>query len=183
MDDGRSTRISKYLSRHLRHDPARIGITLDPRGWTDIGELLAAARRDGFPISRAELDHVVAHNDKRRYAIDPGGTRIRASQGHTVAVDLGLPPAEPPASLFHGTVARFLPAIRDEGLRPMARRHVHLSADRETAARVGARRGRPVILTVDAAGMHTAGHVFHVSDNGVWLTAAVPPAFLRLPAP
>jgi putative RNA 2'-phosphotransferase len=179
MDDRRTERISKYLARHLRHDPGRIGITLDPQGWVGVDELLAAAARDGFPFSRAELERVVATNDKRRYALD--GDRIRASQGHSVAVDLGLPAVEPPAVLFHGTVGRSLPAIRAEGLKPMARQHVHLSPDRETATRVGARRGRPVILTVDAGAMHRAGHVFHRSENGVWLTAAAPPAFLRFP--
>ncbi|MGW8326861.1 RNA 2'-phosphotransferase [Streptomyces sp. NPDC055897] len=179
-DDRRAVKVSKYLSKHLRHQPERIGLALDPNGWVDIDVLLHAAAGHHFPITRAELDHVVATNDKRRFAVEGG--RIRASQGHTVAVDLGLPPAEPPAYLYHGTVARTMDAIRAEGLRPMDRHHVHLSPDRETAARVGARRGRPVVLSVDAGAMHRAGHVFHVSANGVWLTRSVPPEYLRLPA-
>ncbi|WP_406343509.1 RNA 2'-phosphotransferase [Streptomyces sp. NBC_00648] len=178
-DDRRTVKVSKYLSKHLRHQPERIGLTLDPHGWVEIGTLLRAAAAHRFPITRAELDHVVAVNDKRRFAIE--GDRIRASQGHTVAVDLGLPAVEPPAYLYHGTVARSLDAIRAEGLRPMARHHVHLSADRETATRVGARRGRPVVLGVDAAAMRRDGHVFHISANGVWLTDCVPPKYLRLP--
>jgi len=177
MDPQRTIKVSKYLSKHLRHQPERIGITLDAQGWVAIDELLHAMARRGLPLTRAELDHVVATNDKRRFAIEGG--RIRASQGHTVPVDLGLPPSEPPAYLYHGTVNRVLDAIRNEGLRPMNRTHVHLSADRETATRVGARRGRPVVLSVDAAAMHRAGHTFHVSANGVWLTDAVPPEFLR----
>ncbi|MFI5630547.1 RNA 2'-phosphotransferase [Streptomyces sp. NPDC051664] len=179
MNERRTVKVSKYLSKHLRHQPERIGITLDANGWVSIDELLRATARHNFPITRAELDHVVAVNDKRRYAID--GDRIRASQGHTVPVDLDLPPVEPPAYLYHGTVGRTLDAIRAEGLRPMNRRHVHLSSDRETATRVGARRGRPVVLSLDAAAMHRAGHVFYVSANGVWLTEAVPPEFLRFP--
>ncbi|MEU6877622.1 RNA 2'-phosphotransferase [Streptomyces sp. NPDC046712] len=179
MDERRTVKVSKYLSKHLRHQPERIGLVLDANGWTEIDTLLRAAAAHGFPISRAELDHVVAANDKKRFAIE--GTRIRASQGHTVAVDLDLPPAEPPAYLYHGTVASRLDAIRAEGLRPMARHHVHLSPDRETATRVGARRGRPVVLSVDAGAMHRAGYVFHVSANGVWLTDTVPPEFLRFP--
>ncbi|MFG3282733.1 RNA 2'-phosphotransferase [Streptomyces sp. NPDC048111] len=178
-DDRRTVKVSKYLSKHLRHQPERIGLTLDAHGWVEIDALLRAAAAHRFPFTRAELDHVVATNDKRRFAVE--GDRIRASQGHTVAVDLALPPAEPPAYLYHGTVARGLDAIRAEGLRPMNRRHVHLSPDRETATRVGARRGRPVVLSVDAGAMHRVGHVFYVSANGVWLTAAVPPEFLRLP--
>ncbi|MFD9544860.1 RNA 2'-phosphotransferase [Streptomyces sp. NPDC060022] len=178
MDERRTVKVSKYLSKHLRHQPERIGITLDPSGWVPIDELMRACAGHGFPITRAELDHVVAANDKQRFAVD--GDRIRANQGHTVAVDLGLPPAEPPAYLYHGTVGRALDVIRSEGLRPMDRHHVHLSPDRETATRVGARRGVPVILSVDAGAMHRAGHIFHVSTNGVWLTDSVPPQFLRL---
>ncbi|RKT05761.1 putative RNA 2'-phosphotransferase [Streptomyces sp. 3211.6] len=177
MDDRRTVKVSKYVSKHLRHQPERIGLTLDPQGWVEIDDLLRAAAAHRFPVSRAELDHVVATNDKQRFTID--GTRIRANQGHTVAVDLDLPEAEPPAYLYHGTVAAALDSIRAEGLRPMARHHVHLSPDRETAARVGARRGRPVVLPVDAAAMYAAGHVFRVSANGVWLADAVPPEFLR----
>ncbi|MFJ6410382.1 RNA 2'-phosphotransferase [Streptomyces hydrogenans] len=179
MDERRTVKVSKYLSKHLRHQPERIGLVLDAHGWTEIDALLAAAASHGFPISRAELDHVVAANDKKRFAVE--GTRIRASQGHTIEVDLDLPAAEPPAYLFHGTVADRLPAIRAEGLRPMARHDVHLSHDRETATRVGARRGRPVVLSVDAGAMHRAGHEFRVSANGVWLTGSVPPEFIRFP--
>ncbi|WP_149179502.1 RNA 2'-phosphotransferase [Streptomyces sp. TRM49041] len=177
MDGRRTVKVSKYLSRHLRHQPGRIGLVLDPHGWVAVDDLLRAMARHGMPLSRAELEHVVAVNDKRRFTID--GDRIRASQGHTVDVDLGLPPATPPAYLYHGTVAANLAAIRAEGLRPMARHHVHLSPDRETATRVGARRGRPVVLSVDAGAMHRDGHVFHVSANGVWLTDAVPTRYLR----
>ncbi|MFJ3663509.1 RNA 2'-phosphotransferase [Streptomyces sp. NPDC090119] len=181
MDDRRTVKVSKYLSKHLRHQPERIGLTLDPAGWVEIDALLAAAAAHGFPVTRAELDHVVAVNDKRRFAVEGG--RIRASQGHSVEVVLGLPPATPPPYLYHGTVARSLDAIRAEGLRPMNRHDVHLSADRETATRVGARRGRPVVLAVDAGAMHRDGHVFHVSANGVWLTDAVPPRYLRFSEP
>jgi putative RNA 2'-phosphotransferase len=179
MDERRTVKVSKYLSKHLRHQPQRIGLTLDEGGWVEIDTLIAAARAHGFPFTRDELDHVVAANDKKRFAVD--GTRIRASQGHSVEVDLGLPPATPPPYLYHGTVAAHLDAIRAEGLRPMNRHDVHLSPDRDTATRVGARRGRPVVLSVDTGAMHRDGHVFHVSANGVWLTKAVPPEYLRFP--
>lgn len=181
MDERRTVKVSKYLSKHLRHQPERIGLRLDAGGWVEIDTLIAAAGAHGFRFTREELDHVVAANDKQRFAID--GTRIRASQGHSVEVDLGLPPATPPPFLYHGTVGRSLDAIRAEGLRPMSRHDVHLSADRATATRVGARRGRPVVLTVDAAAMHRDGHVFHVSANGVWLTRTVPARYLRFSEP
>ncbi|MFI1729220.1 RNA 2'-phosphotransferase [Streptomyces acidicola] len=181
MDDRRTVKVSKYLSKHLRHQPERIGLTLGDGGWVEVDTLIAAAAVHGFRITRAELDHVVATNDKQRFAVE--GTRIRANQGHTVEVDLGLPTATPPPYLYHGTVARNLDAIRTEGLRAMNRHDVHLSRDRETATRVGARRGRPVVLSVDAGAMHRDGHVFRVSNNGVWLTEAVPPRYLRFPEP
>ncbi|MGV9253521.1 RNA 2'-phosphotransferase [Streptomyces sp. NPDC003697] len=181
MDERRTVKVSKFLSRHLRHQPERLGLTLDEGGWVAIDALITAAATQGFPFSREELDHVVATNDKRRFAVE--GDRIRASQGHSVEVDLGLAPATPPPCLYHGTVPRALHAIRTEGLRPMRRHDVHLSADRVTATRVGARRGRPVVLSVDAAAMHRDGHVFHVSANGVWLTQAVPARYLRFPGP
>ncbi|TMS00567.1 RNA 2'-phosphotransferase [Nonomuraea basaltis] len=180
MDERRLIRISKYLARHLRHDPQRIGVTLDANGWVSVDVLLRAAAEHGFPITADELWRVVEGNDKRRYAIEDG--RIRASQGHSVPVELGLPAVEPPEVLFHGTVARYVGAIKQEGLRPMSRHHVHLSPDRETATRVGARRGVPVVLVVGAGAMHADGHEFRRSANGVWLVDLVPPGYLRFPS-
>jgi putative RNA 2'-phosphotransferase len=171
----RPVRVSKFLALHLRHAPERIGLELDEAGWVAVDELLAAARRSGFPITREELDAAVAEPVKRRYAYDASGSRVRAVQGHSVPVALGYPAAVPPAELFHGTVARFVERILAEGLRPMRRHHVHLSPDVETARSVGARRGPPVILRVDAAGMAAGGTEFFRADNGVWLVAAVPP--------
>jgi len=178
MNEKDITRASKRLSRHLRHDPGGLGITLESGGWVTVDTLLDALRRHGLSLSRAQLDVVVETNNKRRFAFDETGTRIRASQGHSVDVDLGLSAAPPPDVLYHGTVATFLDAIFREGLRPMKRHAVHLSATVDTARTVGARRGKPVILAVDAAAMATDGHEFQVSANGVWLTAAVPPVYL-----
>jgi putative RNA 2'-phosphotransferase len=175
----RAVTVSKFLARHLRHQPGRIGLTLDDAGWAEVGALLDAAARAGFPITREELDAAVHAPGKRRYVLDATGGRIRAAQGHSVEVELGYAPTVPPAVLYHGTHPGALDAILAEGLRPMGRRHVHLSADVETAQQVGARRGRPVILVVDAAALHREGHPFLLADNGVWLTDAVPPGRLR----
>jgi len=179
MDETRLVRISKFLSKHLRHDPERLGLTLAEGGWVPIDELLAACTSQGFPINRAELDEVVARSDKQRFAIDPSGTRIRANQGHSVAVDLQLEPAEPPDVLYHGTGHRVAEVIEQQGLLKMGRHHVHLSGDVPTAERVGARHGRPVVFAVDAAAIRRAGHTFYRSANGVWLVDHVPAAFLR----
>ncbi|MET8848813.1 RNA 2'-phosphotransferase [Amycolatopsis sp. NPDC004625] len=177
MNEKHLIRISKRMAKHLRHDPAAAGLTLSPDGWALVDALLRA-----LSITREDLDEVVERNNKRRFAFDETGTRIRASQGHSVAVDLGLPDAIPPEILYHGTVSHFLDAIFHEGLRPMNRHAVHLSATIDTAHAVGARRGKPVILRVDAAAMTAAAHTFQVSANGVWLTPAVPPQYLSRPA-
>lgn len=165
---------SKRLSYVLRHRPDSVGLTLDDAGWVPVEKLLKT-----MGLTRAQLEDVVAHNDKQRFTID--GDRIRANQGHSVDVDLGLEPVLPPQRLYHGTVARSLDSIREKGLVKGARHHVHLSADRQTATKVGARRGKPVILEVDSAGMAAAGFVFYRSANGVWLTDSVPPSFLAVP--
>jgi putative RNA 2'-phosphotransferase len=169
---------SKLLSYVLRHRPDSIGLALDAHGWAGVDELLARLEADGRRVDRALLERVVAENDKQRFAFSEDGTRIRASQGHSIAVDLQLRAAEPPAVLYHGTASRFLKSILASGLRAGSRHHVHLSADVQTAIRVGARHGFPVVLAVDALRMHADGIVFYQSDNGVWLTQAVRPTYL-----
>ena len=173
-------RRSRWLSRHLRHSPGRIGLDLEPGGWVLVDDLLAAAARHGMPMSRDQLDEVVATNDKRRFSLSEDGARVRANQGHSVEVDLQLEQREPPPVLFHGTGERAVDAILSAGLDRHRRHHVHLSADQETARRVGSRHGRPVVLRVDAAAMAADGHDFFVSDNGVWLCESVPPAYLAV---
>jgi putative RNA 2'-phosphotransferase len=171
--------ISKRLSYVLRHQPSSIGITLDDAGWADVLALLGGFAAHGPSLTRAELDHVVATNDTRRFAYDERGDRIRASQGHSHPVELGYRPEPPPPELFHGTAERFLPAILDEGLRPGRRHAVHLSGDDATARTVGARRGRAVVLRVDAAAMARDGFRFTRSANGVWLVDGVPPRYVH----
>jgi putative RNA 2'-phosphotransferase len=180
MDEHRATRISKFLSLVLRHRPAAAEVALDAEGWVTIAALLSGAARHGMLIHRNELDYVVATNEKRRFAVSPDGRRIRANQGHSIAVDLGLARQEPPARLYHGTVERFLAGILARGLQKKSRQHVHLSPDEATARRVGQRRGEPVILEIAAAEMHMAGHVFYRSANDVWLTGSVPPAHIKV---
>jgi len=180
MDEARLVKISKYLAKHLRHQPERLGLTLASGGWVGVDDLLRACARHGFSITRAELDEVVATNNKSRYAYDPTGALIRANQGHSVEVDLQLEPVTPPDVLYHGTGHGAVAAIEEQGLHRMARHHVHLSGDIETATTVGARHGRPVVFAVDATAMSRNGHSFYHSANGVWLTDGVPPRYLRV---
>jgi putative RNA 2'-phosphotransferase len=172
-------RFSKTLSYWLRHRPDEAGLTLDPAGWTSVDDVLGALARAGLPADIDALLRVVEENDKQRFELSPDLQRIRARQGHSVAVELALAPAAPPAVLYHGTVERFLDAIMAEGLRKMRRHHVHLSPTLETAQRVGARRGRAIILEIDATAMSADGAVFFVTENGVWLTESVAPRYLR----
>jgi putative RNA 2'-phosphotransferase len=181
MADQNLVRLSKWMSLVLRHDPAKFGVVLDEAGWTRVDDLIAAAARAGVPLDDATLRRAVAENDKQRFALSGDGAMIRASQGHSVQVELGLEPVEPPPVLFHGTATRFLDSIRRDGLVPGSRRHVHLSADADTATTVGARHGRPAVLRIDAARMHAGGHLFFRSANGVWLTDAVPAEYLGFP--
>ncbi len=152
---------------------------LAPGGWVSVDELLAACKKHSFPINRAELNEVVASNDKKRFSFDSTGILIRANQGHSVEVDLQLEPTVPPDVLYHGTGHRAVEAILREGLCKMSRHHVHLSSDMATAQKVGARHGRPVVFTVDAAAMHEDGYTFYCSENGVWLVERVPPEYLQ----
>jgi putative RNA 2'-phosphotransferase len=176
----RNVKISKFLSLVLRHKPESIGLTLEEEGWVSVADLLRASAAGGFAITRDELEYVVATNEKRRFSFSEHGDRIRASQGHSVEVDLGYKPMSPPDTLYHGTASRFLPSIMNAGLVRGERRHVHLSVDVDTAIRVGARHGSPVVLAVDSGRMQNADYLFYRSDNGVWLTECVPPAYLRL---
>lgn len=168
------TRVSKYLSLVLRHAPEKAQIVLDNNGWVSVDSLLSALRRNNFSINMTELTQLVASNDKKRFAFNADKTLIRASQGHSVEVDLKLAVKQPPVRLYHGTVAESLISIKNAGLKKMSRQHVHLSADINTAIKVGGRRGEPIILTVDALSMFKDGFKFYQSDNGVWLTEEVP---------
>lgn len=168
---------SKFLSLVLRHQPEVIGLILDDSGWADIDTLIRLSQPHK-PLTRALIERVVEENSKQRFAISDDGRRIRANQGHSVGVDLGFLPVTPPTLLYHGTATRFVETIRREGLVKRSRQHVHLSADADTATSVGARHGKPAVLIVRAAEMAAERHAFFRSDNGVWLTDAVPVRFI-----
>lgn len=178
MTEKETTRASKFLSLVLRHEPQAAGMTPDATGWVDVEALLAGCGRAGLVISREQLDHIVDTNAKKRFEFSSDGRRIRASQGHSIRIELDYTPQAPPDMLFHGTATRFLDAIRGCGLQRMSRHHVHLSADASVAHEVGARHGKSAVLSIRAGDMHRVGHVFYQSANGVWLVEAVPPEFI-----
>ena len=183
MNKQSAKRISKFLSLILRHKPQTIGIDLDDAGWVEVATLLTALNKHpaGKSVSAVVLDEVVASNDKQRFEFSPDRQRIRARQGHSLDVELGYEPAAPPETLLHGTPDRFLDSIRESGLMKMNRHHVHMHVDNETSLAVGARRGKPVLVTIRSGEMHRNGHEFFVTENNVWLTDHVPPEFIDFP--
>lgn len=179
MSESRLLKISKFLSKYLRHKPNDIGIKLAPGGWVAVDELLRACAKNKFPLTRQELQLVVESNDKQRFYFDSTGTLIRANQGHSVEIDLQLEPAVPPDILYHGTGEKSVKSILQTGLSKMSRHHVHLSKDIATAQNVGARHGKPVVFAVDSVAMYQDGYTFYCSDNGVWLVDTVPKEYLQ----
>ncbi|UZR94317.1 RNA 2'-phosphotransferase [Chondrinema litorale] len=179
IDSKREKFLSKFFSYVLRHHPKVIDLKVDEFGWASVDELMANAAKDGKPFTMEELQFVVANNAKQRFSLSEDNSKIRANQGHSFPVNLELEPIAPPAYLYHGTVAKFIEQIKEDGLQKMSRQHVHLSPDRETAINVGSRRGKPVILTIRAGAMHESGYQFYLSKNGVWLVDAVPAEYIE----
>jgi len=176
MTEQYKKRISKFLSLILRHRPEKIGLTLDENGWASINDVL---KKSKLRFTMEELEEVVVTNDKQRFSFNEDKTKIRANQGHSLkTIDLDLKAQIPPSFLYHGTVAKFIPEIKLHGLKKMSRQHVHLSQDSETATKVGSRRGNPIILSIRVLDMHKKGYKFYLSENGVWLTDAVPVKFI-----
>ena len=169
---------SKYISLILRHKPDVIGITLDEHGWANVDELIAGVSKT-HPLNMSMLEQIVAEDEKQRYSFNEDKTLIRANQGHSIPVDVELEEKEPPEILFHGTGEKYVDSISKEGLIPKSRLYVHLSADEETAVKVGQRHGKPVVFKVKSGEMHRDGFKFYCSVNGVWLTKSVPVEYLE----
>lgn len=178
MNEKAAKSISKFLSFVLRHSPEAIGLKLDENGWADVEELIAKSSKDGNSLDVELLDYIVENNDKKRFTFNEDKTKIRASQGHSISVELKLNEAEPLEFLYHGTVEKFLESIKKEGLQKMSRQHVHLSKDKETAIKVGGRRGVPQILTIKSGEMFKDGFKFYLSENNVWLTDEIPAKYI-----
>ena len=175
-------RISKFLSLVLRHKPETIGLTLDEHGWARVDELLTRVNQEDVPMDEALLRQVVEDSEKKRFSFSEDGQKIRANYGHSLPIDLGLEPVEPPEFLFHGTAVRFLVSIKMKGIVPQERIHVHLSPNEDSALEVGQRHGKPVILDIQSRRMHEDGFKFYLSASGIWLTEKVPPEYIIFPA-
>jgi putative RNA 2'-phosphotransferase len=176
----KSDTISKFLSYVLRHKPDSIGLKLSEQGWAEIEELIKCSATHGIFFTNDDLSKIVKNNDKKRFNISADGLSIRAAQGHSLEVNLGLLPQIPPTYLYHGTAQKFVSSILLEGIKPQSRQQVHLSAVEVTAQQVGQRHGKPVVLVVQSSKMYENGMHFYLADNGVWLTDYVAPVFITL---
>lgn len=174
--------LSKFLSLVLRHQPQLIELELDENGWVSVDELLDKANKNGkgIQVDFEKLKEIVANNDKQRFTFNETFDRIRANQGHSLEVDLALEPQVPPDVLYHGTAQQNIEAIKKEGLKRQNRQHVHLSSNTETALKVGARHGRPIVLHIKAGEMQQKGEIFYLSKNGVWLVDKVLPQYIDI---
>jgi putative RNA 2'-phosphotransferase len=168
------TQQSKFLSLILRHDPSKIGITLDQNGWANVQDLIFK-----MPINLETLKKIVSIDSKQRYSFSEDGSKIRANQGHSIDVDIQLKPIQPPAILYHGTAKKFVPDIMKYGLKPMSRQYVHLSDNYDTALQVGARHGDPTVLSIDTGIAHTNNIEFYISENNIWLSKFIDPKYIN----
>ena len=179
MAKGKDIQLARFISYVLRHVPSAANLSLDGNGWADVDQLIQGCVNAGYRLDRALLETIVKEDDKTRFSFDENHLRIRANQGHSVAVDLQFKNAIPPAVLYHGTAKRFMRSIEQNGLLKGSRQYVHLSADIKTAIKVGKRHGEPVVLCIDAEAMAKDGYVFYISENDVWLCEAVPTQYLK----
>lgn len=171
--------MSKFISLVLRHHPEAAYIQLDEHGWADVEQLLSGMKKTGRKINREILEEIVRTDEKQRYSFNEDKTLIRANQGHSIPVDVGLKEQAPPELLYHGTAVGFYESIQKQGLRPMSRLYVHLSKDVETAISVGKRHGKPIVLKIHSGSMYRDGVPFYLSENGVWLTRKVEPKYFE----
>ncbi len=176
--DAHLTKLSRYLSLVLRHHPEAAGISLDEHGWANVDELIQGINRTRA-LSKETLEQIVGSDEKQRYSFSEDRRRIRSNQGHSVPVDVELAQQEPPKILWHGTAEQFVDSIERQGLLPITRLYVHLSATRTTALEVGRRHGRPVIYKIDAEQMCQDGYLFYQSKSQIWMTKTVPVQYLQ----
>lgn len=180
LDEKDIARISRFLSLVLRHKPETIGLYINEHGWADVEELMSKMNTHNLKITRDTLNKVVAINNKQRFSFNDDNTKIRANQGHSIAVELHLKEAIPPLYLYHGTGEKAVASILKTGLQKKDRHHVHLSLDIQTAISVGKRHGKPKVLSVAARQMQRDGYKFYLSENNVWLAEFVPIQYLKL---
>ena len=177
-NDMKLTEISRFMSLILRHKPETIGICLDEHGWADVQELIEGIA-EKYEFNQEILEEIVRTDNKQRYSFNEDKTLIRANQGHSIPVDVELEEKEPPEELWHGTAEKYVTSIEQQGLLAKSRLYVHLSKEQETAVKVGARHGKPVLYRVKSGQMYRDGYKFYLSKNGVWLTKQVPVKYLE----
>jgi 2'-phosphotransferase len=197
MDTKREVYLSKTLTWVLRHKAQDLGLTLDSEGYAPVSQVLQLRQLAGVTLE--ELQYVVAHNDKQRFALrksqpptpaGPTGSSgpaaaagaetwsIRANQGHSKAVGSVIDDVKllrkltaPLPVCFHGTYQRHVQKIKKEGLKAMSRKHIHLTTSLD--AKSGIRADVQCLVHIDMALALKDGIAFYVSDNGVVLTEGI----------
>ena len=168
--------IGRTISYLLRHDPK--DLNMDKNGYVLVDDLLKK-----IEVTKSDLDWIVENNDKKRFSYSEDGTKIRASQGHSIKVDTQLKTTRPPMILYHGTKLENLGSIQRTGLEKRNRLHVHLTDNLDTAHAVGKRyskRFKPLILEINSGAMYADGFKFYLSENKVWLTDNVPFKYIKI---
>ncbi|WP_291725501.1 RNA 2'-phosphotransferase [Bernardetia sp.] len=181
MNAAKAKKRSKFLSLLLRHRPELLDLKLEDGGWTDTQALIEKINnyKKGDILTFQELEYIVSTNDKQRFAFNTDKTKIRANQGHSTNVEMNYISTTPPPVLYHGTATKNIDSILKNGILKGNRQYVHLSADTETAEKVGARHGKPFIFKIETFKMQQAGVKFYQAENGVWLTDYVSSEFLK----
>lgn len=171
-------RLSKSAAFLLRHRTSASSDAAD--GWWKMEDLLAELGRAQPWADVRLIRDMLASPSEPRFEVD--GDRVRARYGHSVGMPAPVPAERVPSVLYHGTswtnAGRILGS--GEGLLPMKRQAVHLSANVDDAVRVGSRHGSPVVLTIQTSALEAEGIRVHRASDRVWLVPYVPASVLSL---
>lgn len=173
-------KLSKEVSYALRHAPWEYELEMDEQGWVPIEQLTLTLRfcKEGHMLHEQDFARMIELSNKKRFEVLDG--KIRALYGHSIPHKINKSAAVPPALLYHGTSRTIVDQIRREGLRPMARQYVHLSADPETARAVGRRKdSSPVLLIIDALKAASEGTLFYHGNHTIWLADYISPHYIN----
>jgi putative RNA 2'-phosphotransferase len=169
-------RISRFLTYLLRHRPRDYPLVFDERGYVDWPDLVDIVQERFYDVTEEQIRSVVEDSAKKRFELRDG--KVRATYGHSFAVDLGDAVIEPPARLYFGAARDLAQSMLRNGLKPRDRQYVHLSVSAEEAESVARRHDpAPTILVIDAEAAHAAGLRFFQSGP-LFLVEEVPAEFL-----
>ncbi|XP_074662144.1 tRNA 2'-phosphotransferase 1-like isoform X2 [Tubulanus polymorphus] len=189
LDKKNLVRLSKDLSRILRHRAHDLGINIADDGYVYVDELLNLPHMKRTSFTEADIKHVVSSNDKQRFTLSTdesnGKLKIKANQGHSIQVkELALKKLMSPTDIpecIHGTYFKNWPSIKQQGLHRCNRTHIHFAAglpgDDEVIS--GMRKSCQLIIYIDVEKAMSDGMEFHESSNKVILCAGNKDGFIE----